>query len=98
MHVKVEKKRKTTRATLGVKKEIIAEHVNGVRVSYLASKHSMPKCHLLLDNAPTHPTVLEQGLVIEFYFAKLRFLPPNTNPILQPIDQRVISNVKKLST
>ena len=34
---------KTTRATLGVKKEIITEHENGVRVSDLASKYGMPK-------------------------------------------------------
>ena len=36
-------KRKTTRATLGVKKEIIAEHGNGVRVCDLASKYGMPR-------------------------------------------------------
>ena len=35
-------KQKTTRATLGVKKEIIAEHENGVCVSDLASKYGMP--------------------------------------------------------
>ena len=34
---------KTTRATLRVKKEIIAEHENGVCVSDLASKYGMPK-------------------------------------------------------
>ena len=27
---------------------------------------------------------------------KVKFLPPNTTPILQPIDQQLISNVKKL--
>ena len=36
-------KRKTTRATLGVLKEMIAEHENGVRVSDLASNNGMPK-------------------------------------------------------
>ena len=36
-------KRKPTRATLGVKKEIIAKHENRVRVSDLASKYGMPK-------------------------------------------------------
>ena len=35
-------KRKTTRATLGVKKEIIAEHENGVCISGLALKFGMP--------------------------------------------------------
>ena len=36
-------KQKTTRATLGVKKEIIAERENGVCVSNFASKYGMPK-------------------------------------------------------
>ena len=36
-------KRKTTRATLGVKKEILAEHENGIRFSDLALKYGMPK-------------------------------------------------------
>ena len=34
---------KTTRATLGVKKEIMAEHENRVRVCDLAWKNGMPK-------------------------------------------------------
>ena len=36
-------KRKTTRATFGVKKEIISEHENGVRVSDLASMYCTQK-------------------------------------------------------
>ena len=36
-------KRKTTRATLGAKKEIMAEHEYEVRVSDHASKYGMPK-------------------------------------------------------
>ena len=36
-------KQKATRATLGVKKEIIAEHENGVRASHLASKYGISK-------------------------------------------------------
>ena len=35
--------RKNTRVTLGLKKETIAEHKSGVRVSDLASKHGVPK-------------------------------------------------------
>ena len=38
-----QEKRKTTMATLGVEKEVIAEHENGVLVSDLASKYSMSK-------------------------------------------------------
>ena len=36
-------KRKTTKATLGVEKKIIAEHENGVRISDFSSKYCMPK-------------------------------------------------------
>ena len=36
-------KRKSTRATLEVKKEIISEHENGVRASDLESKNGIPK-------------------------------------------------------
>ena len=36
-------KGKTTRATLGVKKEIIAVHENGAHVSDFASKYDMSK-------------------------------------------------------
>ena len=36
-------KRKTKRATLGVKKEIMAEHENGVRVPDIASNYDAPK-------------------------------------------------------
>ncbi|XP_053648174.2 tigger transposable element-derived protein 1 [Cherax quadricarinatus] len=31
-------------------------------------------------------------------FIKVKFLPPNTTPLLQPMDQQVISNFKKLYT
>ena len=35
-------KRRTTRTTLGVRKEIISEHENGVRVSDIAAKYGIP--------------------------------------------------------
>ncbi|XP_035204883.1 tigger transposable element-derived protein 1-like [Stegodyphus dumicola] len=53
---------------------------------------------LFLDNAPTHPPNLEDDLLEEFKFIKVPYLPPNTTPILQPMDQQVISNYKKLYT
>ena len=55
------------------------------------------KCLLLLDNASAHPPGLEDS-VKEFYHIQVKFLPPNTTPILQPIDQQVISNFKTLYT
>lgn len=53
---------------------------------------------LVMDNAPGHPPGLQDDLPEEFKFIKIQFLPPNTTPLLQPMDQRVISNFKKLYT
>ncbi|XP_023240159.1 tigger transposable element-derived protein 1-like [Centruroides sculpturatus] len=51
-----------------------------------------------MDNAPAHPPNLEDNLDSEHDFIKVKFLPPNTTPLLQPMDQQVISNFKKLYT
>ena len=48
------------------------------------------RCLLLLDNAPAHPSGLEEDLVIEFVLTQVNFLLPNTTPLLEPIDQQVI--------
>ncbi|PNF20376.1 hypothetical protein B7P43_G10240 [Cryptotermes secundus] len=53
---------------------------------------------LVMDNAPAHPPDLQDDLLEEFKFIKIQFLPPNTTPLLQPMDQQVISNFKKLYT
>ncbi|KAL4009339.1 hypothetical protein ACER0C_003191 [Sarotherodon galilaeus] len=55
------------------------------------------KCLLIIDNAPAHPSGLEDDILEEFSFIKVLFLPPNTTPLLQPMDQQVISNLKKLT-
>ncbi|UYV66437.1 hypothetical protein LAZ67_4001663 [Cordylochernes scorpioides] len=49
-----------------------------------------------MDNAPAHPPSLKDQLLDEFKFIEVRFLPPNTTPLLQPMDQQVISNFKKI--
>ena len=56
------------------------------------------KALLILDNAPAHPPGLEDDILDEFKFVKVLYLPPNTTAILQPMDQQVIANFKKLYT
>ena len=65
---------------------------------YLQDNNLPLKCLLCLDNAPAHPPGLEDDILDEFKFIKVLYLPPNTTPILQPMDQQVISNFKKLYT
>ena len=64
---------------------------------YLEEKKLPLRCCLLMDNAPAHPPGLED-LTEEFDFIKIKFLPANTTPLLQPMDQQVIANFKKLYT
>ena len=73
--------------------------VFGPTVKKYLTDNGLPlKCILLLDNAPAHPPGLEDALSEEFDFIKIVYLPANTTAILQPMDQQVISNFKKLFT
>ena len=65
---------------------------------YLQEKKLPIRALLVLDNAPAHPPRLEDDLLEEFQFIKVTFLPPKTTPFLQPMDQQVIANFKKLYT
>nr|XP_053631974.1 tigger transposable element-derived protein 1-like [Cherax quadricarinatus] len=65
---------------------------------YLLENKLPLKCLLVMDNAPAHPPDLEEQIVEEFSFITVKFLPPNTTPLVQPMDQQVISNFKKLYT
>ena len=49
---------------------------------------------LVMDIAAAHPPNLMEELPDEFSFIKVHFLPPNTTPLLQPMDQQVIANKK----
>ena len=73
--------------------------VFGPAVKKYLQENNLPlKCLLCLDNAPAHPPGLEDDILDEYKFIKVLYLPPNTTPILQPMDQQVISNFKKLYT
>ena len=48
-----------------------------------------------MDSAPANPSKLMKELPDEFSFIMDHFLPPNTTPFLQPMDQQVIANLKE---
>ena len=54
---------------------------------YLLEKDLLLKVLQFMDNALAHPPSLEDELLGEFEFIKVKLLPPNTTPIFQPIDQ-----------
>ncbi|XP_035221359.1 tigger transposable element-derived protein 1-like [Stegodyphus dumicola] len=74
--------------------------VFGTSVKKYLQENNLPmQALLVLDNAPAHAPNLEDDLLEEFKFIKnVLYLPPNTTPILQPMNQQVISNFKKLYT
>ncbi|XP_067138393.1 tigger transposable element-derived protein 1-like [Centruroides vittatus] len=55
---------------------------------YLKQKNLDFKVLLILDNSPSHPKNLNHPNV------KIIFLPPNTTPLLQPLDQGIIATFK----
>ncbi|XP_053247701.1 tigger transposable element-derived protein 1-like [Podarcis raffonei] len=65
---------------------------------YLQDKNLPMKCLLLMDDALSDPPGLQDELMEEFAFISVKFLPPNTASLIQPMDQQVISNFKKLYT
>ncbi|XP_068180499.1 tigger transposable element-derived protein 1-like isoform X2 [Antennarius striatus] len=85
-----------------VTRQFFVEWVNlvfGPAVKRYLEENDLPfKCLLVLDNAPAHPPGLEDDVLEEFSFIKVLYLPSNTTSILQPMDQELISNFKKLYT
>ena len=60
--------------------------------NFLETKGLPKKAILLVDNAPSHPTFnieSDDGEIV------LRFLPANTTPLIQPMDQGVIESLKR---
>jgi len=49
-----------------------------------------------MDNAPAHLPGLADEMMEELEFITVQFLPPNTTPVIEPMDRQVISNFKKL--
>ncbi|XP_067930250.1 tigger transposable element-derived protein 1-like [Watersipora subatra] len=90
--------RKSNRKVM-VTKTIFIEWVNvcfGPAVKKYLEKNDLPlKCLLVLDNAPAHPPDLEDSIHVDFSFIKVLYLPSNTTPPLQPMEQQVIANFKK---
>nr|XP_061806456.1 tigger transposable element-derived protein 1-like [Nerophis lumbriciformis] len=65
---------------------------------YLVEKNLPLKALLVLDAALAQPTSLGEDWCTDQDFIAVKFLPPNTTPLLQPMDQHLISNFKKLYT
>ena len=59
---------------------------------YLKEKQLPLKFLPVMDNAIAHPQDLDEDLPNGFDFIKVKFLPPNTITLLQPMNQQVISN------
>ncbi|KAK4324160.1 hypothetical protein Pmani_005163 [Petrolisthes manimaculis] len=85
-----------------VTRQFFVDWVNlafGPQVKKYLQENNLPlRALLVLDNAPGHPPNLEDNINAEFKFINVLYLPPNTTPLLQPMDQQVISNFKKLYT
>ncbi|XP_026576481.1 tigger transposable element-derived protein 1-like isoform X2 [Pseudonaja textilis] len=65
---------------------------------YLSNNHLPERCVLLMDNALAHPPSLVDLMDNEYNFIEVKFLPANTTPLLQPMDQEIIPIFKKLYT
>ena len=65
---------------------------------YLQDKQMPLKCLLVLDNAPAHSPNFEKDLVNELNFIYVKYLPLNSTPPIQPIDQQIIANFKTIYT
>jgi hypothetical protein len=60
---------------------------------YQNEKRLPTKAVLLLDNAPSHPS--ESQLISEDGQIFVHYLPPNVTSLIQPMDQGVISSLKR---
>ncbi|XP_005400444.1 PREDICTED: tigger transposable element-derived protein 1-like [Chinchilla lanigera] len=63
---------------------------------YLSDNHVPARYLLLMDSAPAQPPALVGDKDSECDFIKVNFLPCSTTPLLQPMNQQGICNLKKL--
>ena len=63
---------------------------------YLEKNKLQMKCLMIFDNAPVQRHSVEDNILKKKSFIKVQYFPPNTTHLLQPMDQQVISNFKKL--
>ena len=59
---------------------------------YLQDKKFPLKCLLVSDNTFAHPLSLENNLVYEFNSIQVKYLSPNTSPLMQLMNQQVTAN------
>jgi hypothetical protein len=78
--------------TRGLFSSWVTEVFGPIVHDYLREKDLAMKVLLFMDNAPGHHPNLMEELWDKFSFTKVHFLPPNITPLLQPTDQRVITN------
>ncbi|XP_068210527.1 tigger transposable element-derived protein 1-like [Palaemon carinicauda] len=85
-----------------VTRTIFIEWMNicfGPAVQTFLEENYLPlKCLLPLDNNPAHLPGLKANIHLDFSIIKVLYLPPNITLLLQPMDQKVIANFKKLYT
>uniref|UniRef100_A0A8C5RHA3 HTH CENPB-type domain-containing protein n=1 Tax=Laticauda laticaudata TaxID=8630 RepID=A0A8C5RHA3_LATLA len=65
---------------------------------YLSDNHLPERCLLLMDIALAHSPSLVDLMDNEYDFIEVKFIPTNMTPLLQPMDQQIISIFKKLYT
>ncbi|XP_035898785.1 tigger transposable element-derived protein 1-like [Anopheles stephensi] len=72
------------------------KHTFGPSVkTYLMANNLPLHALLVLDNALLHSEHRAELIPQEFNFIRIQYLPPNTAPFLQPLDQQVMGSFKK---
>ncbi|XP_066955685.1 tigger transposable element-derived protein 1-like [Macrobrachium rosenbergii] len=69
-----------------------------ISLNYLTTNNLSLKALRVLNNPPVHSPTLTDDIYENFKVIWVLFFPLSTIPILQPMDQQVISNFKKLFT